>query len=186
MAGHPAACAPCAGDAARREAPALRSLAHTDLPRMAEQDAHEIVARNKRARHDYHLLDTWEAGIVLTGSEVKALREGKANITDAFAVVQGGEVYLINAHIAPYERSSHFNHEPTRTRKLLLHRQEIRKLIGAVERRGLTLVPLDLHFTRGKAKVTLALGKGKREHDKREDARRREDERDMARVARTR
>lgn len=151
-----------------------------------EPDASFVVARNKRARHDYHLLETWEAGLVLTGTEVKALRAGKANIADAYAVVQGGEVFLINAHIAPYEQGNQFNHDPTRTRKLLLHRREIRKLIGSVERQGLTLVPLDIHFTKGKAKVTLALGKGKKLHDKREDARRREDEREMARAARSR
>ena len=152
----------------------------------AEPDTTRIIARNKRARHDYHILETWEAGIALTGTEVKSLRAGKANITDAYGVVRGGEVFLINAHIAAYEQGNQFNHDPTRTRKLLLHRREIRKLIGAVERQGLTLVPLDLHFTKGKAKVTLALGKGKKLHDKREDARRREDERDMARAARVR
>lgn len=146
----------------------------------------ESIARNKRARFDYHILDTWEAGIVLTGTEVKSLRAGKANLTDAFGVVKGGEVYLLNLHIAPYEQGNQFNHEPTRTRKLLLHKREIRKLIGSVERQGLTLVPLELYFRQGKAKVALALGKGKKQHDKREDARRREDERDMARAVRTR
>jgi SsrA-binding protein len=156
------------------------------MPTPDSKDDTTIVARNKRARHDYHILETWEAGIVLTGTEVKSLRAGKANITDAFAVVNGGEVFLLNAHIAPYEQGNQFNHEPTRTRKLLLHRREIRKLIGSVERQGLTLVPLDLHFTRGKAKVLLALGKGKKLHDKRADLRRREDEREMARAARSR
>lgn len=156
------------------------------MPTPAPQDDTTIVARNKRARHDYHIMETWEAGIVLTGTEVKSLRAGKANITDAFAVVNGGEVFLLNAHIAPYEQGNQFNHEPTRTRKLLMHRREIRKLIGSVERQGLTLVPLDLHFTRGKAKVLLALGKGKKLHDKRADLKRREDEREMARAARSR
>jgi SsrA-binding protein len=156
------------------------------MPASAPQDDTSIVARNKRARHDYHILETWEAGIVLTGTEVKSLRAGKATITDAFAVVNGGEVFLLNAHIAPYEQGNQFNHEPTRTRKLLLHRREIRKLIGSVERQGLTLVPLDLHFTRGKAKVLLALGKGKKLHDKRADLKRREDEREMARAVRSR
>jgi SsrA-binding protein len=150
------------------------------------KDDTTIIARNKRARHDYHILETWEAGIVLTGTEVKSLRAGKVNITDAYAVVNGGEVFLLNAHIAAYEQGNQFNHEPTRTRKLLLHRREIRKLIGSVERQGLTLVPLDMHFTRGKAKVLLALGKGKKLHDKRADLRRREDEREMARAARSR
>lgn len=152
----------------------------------ADNDEKAIIARNKRARHDYHILDSWEAGIVLTGTEIKSLRAGKANITDAHAVLNGGEVFLINAHISPYEQGNQFNHEPTRTRKLLLHAREIRKLIGAVERQGLTLIPLDMHFTRGKAKVSLALAKGKKLHDKRLDEKRREDERDMARAVRHR
>ncbi|HEU4563917.1 MAG TPA: SsrA-binding protein SmpB [Gemmatimonadaceae bacterium] len=155
---------------------------------MAEADDtnHKLVARNKRARHDYHILETWEAGLVLTGTEVKSLREGKANLTDAFGIVKDGEVFLLNLHISPYEQGNRYNHEPDRTRKLLLHRKEIRRLIGAVERQGLTLVPLDLYFKRGVAKVTMALAKGKKLHDKREDARRRDDEREMARVARAR
>jgi SsrA-binding protein len=144
------------------------------------------IARNKRARHDYHVLDTWEAGLVLTGTEVKALRSGKANITDAYGVVRDGEVYLLNLHISPYERGGYVNHDPTRTRKLLLHRREIRKLIGAVEREGLTLVPLELYFKGGRAKVAVALARGKKEHDKRADLRKREDERDMARAMRKR
>src|ERR687883_281371 len=147
-------------------------------------DEIKTIARNKRARHDYEILETWEAGLVLTGTEVKSLRDGKANLTDAYGVVKDGEVFLLNLHISPYERGNYFNHEPTRTRKLLLHRKEIRRLIGAVERQGLTLIPLDLYFKRGVAKVTLALGKGKQLHDKRADARRRDDEREMARAAR--
>jgi len=149
-------------------------------------DERQVVARNKRARHDYHILETWEAGLVLTWTEVKSLRDGKANLADAYGVVNGGEVYLLNLHISPYEQGNYFNHEPTRTRKLLLHKKEIRKLIGGVEREGLTLVPLDLYFKRGVAKITLALGKGKKLHDKRDDARRRDDEREMARAARAR
>ncbi len=149
-------------------------------------DARESVARNKRARHDYHILDTWEAGVALTGSEVKSLRNGKANIADAYAILKDGEVYLLNLHISPYEQASYFNHEPTRTRKLLLHKREIKKMIGSVERQGLTLIPLELYFRRGKAKVALALGKGKKLYDKRADERKRDDERDMQRVARKR
>src|SRR6266516_3568586 len=122
-----------------------------------EKDVKISVARNKRARHDYHILDTWEAGVVLTGSEVKSLRNGKANIADSYAIVKDGEVFLLNLHISPYEQASYFNHEPTRTRKLLLHRKEIRKMIGAVERQGLTLIPLEIYFKRGKAKIALAL-----------------------------
>ncbi|HET7566339.1 MAG TPA: SsrA-binding protein SmpB [Gemmatimonadaceae bacterium] len=152
----------------------------------AETPPVEIVARNRRARHEYHILDTWEAGLVLTGTEVKSLRQGKANLADSYAVVNDGEVFLLNLHISPYEQGNQFNHEPTRTRKLLLHRKEIRRLIGAVERQGLTLVPLDLYFKRGVAKVTLALAKGKKLHDKRADERRREDEREIARAARVR
>ena len=148
----------------------------------ARQDDVQSVARNKRARHDYHILETWEAGLVLTGPEVKSLRDGRANLGDASAIVNDGEVYLLNMHIAPYEQASYNNVEPTRTRKLLLHRREIRKMIGAVERQGLTLVPLELYFKNGRAKVALALGKGKKEHDKREDLAKKDAEREMARA----
>src|SRR5881296_2748558 len=137
----------------------------------------QSIARNKRARHDYHILDTWEAGLVLTGTEVKSLREGKANISDAYGIVKDGEAFLLNLHIAPYARGGYVNHDPTRTRKLLLHRKEIRRLIGAVEREGLTLVPLELYFKKGVAKVALALGKGKKLHDKRETERQRDADR---------
>jgi SsrA-binding protein len=152
-------------------------MAESDRP-----DDVQSVARNKRARHDYHILETWEAGLVLTGPEVKSLRDGRANLGDAYAIVNDGEVYLLNMHIAPYEQASYNNVEPTRTRKLLLHRREIRKMIGAVERQGLTLVPLELYFKNGRAKVALALGKGKKEHDKREDLAKKDAEREMARA----
>jgi SsrA-binding protein len=144
------------------------------------------VARNKRARFDYHLLETLEAGLVLKGTEVKSLREGKASIADAYGVVRDGEVYLLNAHIQPYSRGGYVNHDPTASRKLLLHRKEIRRLIGAVERQGLTLIPLELYFRKGVAKVALALAKGKKLHDKRETERQRDAEREMARAGRTR
>ena len=144
------------------------------------------IARHKRARFEYHILETYEAGIVLTGTEVKALRAGKATLTDAFGIVKDGEVFLLNLHIAPYEQGNVFNHEPTRTRKLLLHKKEVLKLIGSVERQGLTLIPLELYFKNGKVKVSLALAKGKQLHDKREDLRRKDDEREMARAARAR
>ncbi len=146
----------------------------------------ETIARNKRARHDYHIVDTWEAGIVLTGSEVKSLRNGKANISDAYGIVKDGEVHLLNLHISPYEQASFFNHEPTRTRKLLLHKREIKKMIGSVERQGLTLVPLELYFKKGKAKVVIGLGKGKKLFDKRADEKLRDDQREMQRALRTR
>ena len=151
-------------------------------------DADQVrsIARNRRARHDYHILDTFEAGLVLTGTEVKSLRDGKANISDAYGIIRDGEAFLLNLHIAPYESRGYANHEPDRTRKLLLHRKEIRRLIGAVERQGLTLVPLELYFKNGVAKVALALGKGKKLHDKRDAERERDAAREIARVARSR
>jgi SsrA-binding protein len=144
------------------------------------------VAKNKRARFDYHILETFEAGLVLRGTEVKSLRAGKANISDAYGIVRDGEVFLLNAHIQPYESRGYANHEPTGTRKLLLHRKEIRRLIGAVERQGLTLVPMELYFKNGVAKVALALAKGKKLHDKRETERQRDAEREIARIGRMR
>jgi SsrA-binding protein len=151
-----------------------------------KESGKESIARNKSARHDYHLLETYEAGLVLTGTEVKSLREGRANIADAYGIVRDGEVFLLNAHIAPYGSGGYVNHEPTRSRKLLLHRREIRRLIGAVEREGLTLVPLELYFRDGRAKVSVALAKGRKLHDKREDSRRRDAEREIARAFRRR
>ena len=144
------------------------------------------VARNPKATHDYHILETWEAGLVLTGTEVKSLRNGKANISDAYGIVRDGEVYLLNVNISPYERGGYVNHDPTRLRKLLLHTREIRRLIGAVEREGLTLVPLELYFRRGRAKVKVALGKGKKLHDKRDDSKKRDADREIARAMRHR
>ena len=151
-----------------------------------ELDKREVIARNRRARHDYHILDTWEAGLVLTGTEVKSLREGKATLGDAYAVLHGTELFLINMHISPYEKGNIYNHDPTRSRKLLLHRKEIRRLIGAVEQQGLTLVPLELYFRKGRAKVLIAMARGKKLHDKRESARQKDAEREMARVGRAR
>lgn len=146
----------------------------------------QSVARNRAARHEYEILDTFEAGLVLTGTEVKSLREGRANIGDAYGVVRDGELWLLNAHISPYGSGGYVNHEATRSRKLLLHQREIRRLIGAVERQGLTLVPLELYFRGGRAKLSVALAKGKKLHDKRDDARRRDAERDIARAFRKR
>jgi SsrA-binding protein len=151
-----------------------------------DEEATELIARNKRARHDYEILDSWETGVVLTGTEVKSLREGKANLTDAFGVIKDGEVFLLNLYIGGYGHGSTFNHEPTRTRKLLLHRREIRRLIGAVERQGLTLVPLDLYFKKGRVKARLALVRGKKLHDQREDLKKKDAEREMARALRSR
>jgi SsrA-binding protein len=152
------------------------------MTEQATTDGIKMVVRNRKARHEYHILEKWEAGIVLTGTEVKSLRQGRANLQDAFALFNGGEIWLHNLHISPYEHGNRFNHDPLRTRKLLLHRQEMRKLIGQVEQKGLTLVPLDIYFRRGIAKLTLALARGKKLHDKRDDLRRRADERDMERA----
>ena len=146
------------------------------------QEGIKIVVTNRKARYDYHILDTWEAGIVLVGTEVKSLRQGKINLTDSFAVVDDGELFLYNVHIALYDQGSHFNHEPTRRRKLLLHRSEINRLIGRVVEKGLTLIPLKVYFSRGRAKVELALVKGKREYDRRRTIADRDARRDMERT----
>lgn len=152
----------------------------------AKADAIETIARNKRARFDYEIVDSWEAGIILQGTEVKSLRAGRATINDAYGIVKDGEVWLINMHVQPYEQGNLFNHEPTRTRKLLLHTKEIRRLIGAVERQGLTLVALELYFKGSHAKVRLGLGKGKKVHDKREAIKQRETVREIARALKVR
>ena len=152
----------------------------------AAAKAPRVIARNPRARHDYEILDRWEAGLVLTGTEVKALRAGRASLVGAFARVRGGEVWLEALHIPPYDPGNRFNHDPLRTRKLLMHRREIRRLIGAVEQRGLTLVPLELYFRGRHAKVLIALGRGKKAHDRREDIKERDARREMARAARRR
>ncbi|MBL8995854.1 MAG: SsrA-binding protein SmpB [Gemmatimonadales bacterium] len=156
------------------------------MPKPAPDDSIVPVARNKRARHDYEILETWEAGLVLSGTEVKSLRDGRAQITDAYGVVKDGEVWLLNAHIAPYAMGNIWNHEPTRSRKLLLNRKEIRHMIGAVERKGLTLVALELYFKHGRAKVRIGLARGKKLHDKRADLKERDDQRDMQRALRVR
>ena len=144
------------------------------------------IARNPRARHDYHLLETWEAGLVLTGTEVKSLRDGKASLGEAYAHVQRGEVWLEGLTISPYAQGSYNNPPPTRSRKLLLHKAEIRKLIGGTTQKGLTLIPLELYFKDRVAKVAIALARAKKQHDKREDMKRRDAERELARVARGR
>ena len=140
------------------------------------------VCTNRKARYLYSILETIEAGIALVGSEVKSLRDAKANIKDGYATVDGGEVFLHNMHINPYDEASHFNHDPLRTRKLLLNKQEIRRLAGKINERGLTLVPLSVYFKGKHAKVELALVKGKKKYDKRESIARREHEREMERA----
>ncbi len=146
------------------------------------REERQTVARNPKATHDYHILETWEAGLVLTGTEVKSLRTGKASIKEAYARLRQGEVFVDGLHITPYEQGNRYNHDPMRTRKLLLHRREIEKLIGAVEQKGLTLVPLELLFRKGKAKLVIALARGKKQHDRREDLKRRVTEREVARA----
>jgi SsrA-binding protein len=142
------------------------------------------IAVNRRARHDYSIEETFEAGVVLTGSEVKSLRDGKANLKDSHVRIQNDEAWLWNAHISPYGPASQFSHEPTRSRKLLLHRREIERLDGKVKERGLALIPLRLYFKKGRVKVEVALGRGKKLHDKRAAVREREVEREMERAIR--
>jgi SsrA-binding protein len=149
-------------------------------PRIEKEKDHSetLIADNRKAFHDYHILETFEAGIALLGTEVKGIREGKANLRDSYARVEQAEVWLYNVHINPYSHRGYVDHDPKRRRKLLLHRQEIRKLVGQVTIKGLTLVPTRLYFKNGKVKVTLALARGKQAHDKRETIRRREVERE--------
>jgi SsrA-binding protein len=143
-----------------------------------EKEATQPIADNRKAFHDYHILETFEAGIALLGTEVKGIREGQANLRDSFARVEGGEVWLYNVHINPYSHRGYVDHDPKRKRRLLLHKQEIRKLIGKTVEKGLTLVPTRMYFKNGKIKVALALARGKEAHDKRETLRRREVDRE--------
>ncbi len=146
-------------------------------------DGYKVVCDNRQARYLYEIIETYEAGIQLVGTEVKSIRAGRVNLQDSYALLRDGEAWLLNAHISPYNASGQFfNHEPRRTRKLLLHRQELRKLIGKVEQQGLTLIPLKMYFKRGWIKVSIALAKGKKVHDKRETIKRRQDQRDMQRA----
>jgi SsrA-binding protein len=140
----------------------------------AKKAAGNLIASNPKARHDYDILDSYEAGMALTGSEVKSLREGKASLREAFAIVRDGEVFLIGMHIPPYPQAGYAQHEPTRTRKLLLHKEEIQRLIGKTAERGLTLVPLRAYFSHGLAKIEIGLARGKRKYDRREDLKERE------------
>ena len=147
----------------------------------AEKNAPPVSA-NRQAYHDYFIHETYECGIALTGTEVKSIRAGRVNLRDSFARVQKGEVFLWNAHISPYEQGNIFNHDPLRTRKLLLHKKEIHKLTGALQDKGVTLIPLKMYIKHGYAKVLLGLAKGKHEYDKRESIKRREANREMERV----
>lgn len=148
----------------------------------AKSSSVKIVCDNRKARFNYHLQDKFEAGLVLTGSEVKSLRLGKANLTDAYGDIRNNEAWLLQSHIEPYEKGGYANHEPKRKRKLLLHKEEIKRLIGKTQQKGLSLIPLKIYFKDGKAKVELALGTGKKAHDKRRTIKDREVSREMQRA----
>ena len=140
--------------------------------------AASCIADNRKAHHDYHLLETFEAGLALTGTEVKAMREGRANLRDSYCRIDRGEAFLLNAHVGQYSHGGSASHDPLRPRKLLLHQQEIRKLLGKTTEKGMTIVPLRMYFKNGRAKLAIALAKGKKTYDKRETIRRREAERE--------
>ena len=148
------------------------------MTKTEREQAQQIIADNRKAHHDYHLLETFEAGVALLGTEVKSIREGGANLRDSFARIEAGEVWIYNVHISAYRNRGYSDHDPTRRRKLLLHRQEIRKLIGKTVERGMTLVPVRMYLKNGRVKVAISLAKGKKAHDKRETIRRRETERE--------
>src|SRR5258706_15015479 len=149
------------------------------------EKAQSSIAENRKAFHDYHLLESFEAGLVLLGTEVKAIREGRVNLRDSFARVEDGEVFLYNVNISPYSHRGYVDHEPLRRRKLLLHREEIRKLIGKTVERGMTPLPGRLYFKGGRVKVSVSLAKGKKEYDKRETIKRRETDRETRAAIKT-
>jgi SsrA-binding protein len=144
----------------------------------AREKAQASVAENRKAFHDFHLIETFEAGVVLLGTEVKAIREGRVNLRDSFARVEDGEVFLYNVHISPYSHRGYADHEPLRRRKLLLHRSEIRKLIGKTVEKGMTLVPIRMYFKDGRVKIAVSIAKGKKDYDKRETIKNRETDRE--------
>jgi len=146
----------------------------------------KVVTENRKARHEYHIIETFEAGLVLTGTEVKSLRAGRANLQDSFARVENAELLLYNMHISPYDQGNQFNHEPKRTRKLLMHKAEILRLVGKTREKGLALVPLKVYFKRGIAKVELALARGKKMYDRREDIAARDARREIDRAIKER
>ncbi len=153
-------------------------MTHTVADKTEREKAQTHIAENRKAFHDFHLLETFEAGIALLGTEVKAIREGRVNLRDSFARVEDGEVFLYNVNISPYSHRGYADHEPLRRRKLLLHRDEIRKLIGRTVEKGMTLVPVRLYYKNGRVKVSLSLAKGKKDYDKRETIKRREADRE--------
>jgi SsrA-binding protein len=149
---------------------------------VAGENGTKLITSNKKARRDYHIAETFEAGLVLVGTEVKSLRDGKASLAEAYARISGDEMYLVGAHIPEYKHGNRANHEPTRARKLLLHRREIERLRGKVQEKGFTMIPLRLYWRGGRAKVEIALGRGKRDYDRREDIAKREANREMDRA----
>jgi SsrA-binding protein len=148
------------------------------MAKTAREEAQKIIAENRKAHFDYHLVETFEAGIALLGTEVKSIREGGANLRDSFARIEGAEVWIYNVHVAAYRNRGYADHEPTRKRKLLLHRREIKKLIGKTVEKGMTLVPVRMYLKNGRVKVAISLAKGKKDHDKRETIKRREADRE--------
>ena len=149
---------------------------------MSENKHIKIIAENRKARHDYHIDESFEAGMVLKGTEVKSLRHGRANLKDSYARIKNGEVFVLQMHISPYPFAHYDNHDPLRPRKLLLHKREIKRLFGKANEKGLTLIPLKMYFKNGKAKISIALARGKRKYDKREAIRRRDEQREMERT----
>jgi len=149
-------------------------------------DGRKTIAKNKKARREFHIEDVFEAGLVLQGSEVKSLRGGRINLGEGYVRLEGGEAFLVGVHIPPYKQANINNHEATRSRKLLLHRRELNRLAGKISQQGYTLVPMSLYFRDGKAKLELGLGKGKKFHDKREDSKKKDAQREMERATRNR
>ena len=155
-------------------------------PKTEREKAQRTIAENRKARHDYHILDTWEAGVALLGTEVKSIREGRVNLRDSYARINNGEVWMMNVHISPYSHRGSSDHAELRRRKLLLHAHEIRKMVGQTAEKGFTLVPLELYLKNGRVKVRLGLAKGKQAHDKRETIRRREVDRETRAAVKSR
>ncbi|NVM03414.1 MAG: SsrA-binding protein SmpB [Candidatus Helarchaeota archaeon] len=151
------------------------------MKKINRKEIEKIVTTNRKARHDYHIIDSYESGIILKGTEVKSIRNGNVNLKDSYAVIKDGEVFLLNMHVSHYKQGNIFNHVPLRDRKLLLNKREIKKLLGKVQEKGMTLVPLKLYFKKGRVKVELALAKGKKVYDKRKEIARRDFEREKLR-----
>ncbi len=144
----------------------------------------KVISTNRKARHDYHIEETYEAGIVLTGTEVKSIRNARVNLKDSYARIENGEIFLYNMHISPYEQGNRFNHDPLRVRKLLMHKIEISRLFGKIKEKGYSLIPLKIYLTRGRVKLELGLAKGKKLYDKRRDIAERDSNREMERAFR--